>query len=36
MFETASVRLAWLNKILAIGTGHRNSECVELDIFEIL
>jgi Protein of unknown function (DUF3237) len=36
MFETASVRLAWLNKILAIGTGRRNSDSVELDVFEIL
>jgi hypothetical protein len=36
MFETASPRLAWLNKLLAIGTGRRNADSVELDVFEIL
>ena len=35
-FETASVRYAWLNNILAIGVGYRRSDGAIYSIFEVL
>jgi hypothetical protein len=35
-FETAADRYAWLNGIIAIGTGHRPPEGPVYDIFEVL
>jgi hypothetical protein len=35
-FETASVRYAWLNRILAIGVGFRRSDGVIYSVFEVL
>jgi hypothetical protein len=35
-FETAAVRLSWLNDILAIGAGYRTAEGPIYEIFEIL
>ena len=36
MFETASEKYAWLNNILAIGTGHRFSDGPTYNLFEVL
>jgi hypothetical protein len=36
MFETASEKYAWLNNILAIGTGHRFSGGPTYNLFEVL
>ena len=36
MFETASEKYAWLNNILAIGTGHRFAEGPVYNLFEVL
>jgi len=35
-FETASARLAWLNKVVAVGVGKRLAKGAEYTIFEIL
>ena len=35
-FETASPRYDWLNRIIAIGTGHRPPEGPVYDVFEVL
>ncbi len=35
-FETADATLAWLNNILAIGTGHRFPEGPVYNVFEVL
>jgi hypothetical protein len=35
-FETASTRLAWLNRALSIGIGYRRSEGAVYSIFEVL
>ena len=35
-FETAAPRYAWLNRIIAIGTGSRPPEGPVYDIFEVL
>jgi hypothetical protein len=35
-FETAAPRYDWLNRIIAIGTGHRPPEGPVYDIFEVL
>jgi len=36
LFETASSTYDWLNRILAIGVGHRRAEGVVYSLFEIL
>lgn len=36
MFETASETYAWLNNILAIGTGHRFADGPVYNLFEVL
>ena len=36
MFETASETYGWLNRILAIGTGHRFSDGPIYNLFEVL
>ncbi len=36
MFETGASNYAWLNRIFAIGTGHRPPEGPVYDIFEVL
>jgi hypothetical protein len=36
LFETASKRFAWLNKCVAIGTGHRLPDGPLYNIFEVL
>ena len=36
MFETASEAYGWLNRILAIGTGHRLSDGPIYNVFEVL
>ena len=36
MFETASQTYGWLNRILAIGTGHRFSDGPIYNLFEVL
>ncbi len=36
MFETASVTHDWLNRILAIGTGHRFADGPVYNLFEVL
>jgi hypothetical protein len=35
-FDTGANRLAWLNRLIAIGKGRRHAESVELDVYEIL
>jgi hypothetical protein len=35
-FETASSKLAWINNIVAVGTGHRTASGPVYNIFEIL
>ncbi|HEY7664331.1 MAG TPA: DUF3237 domain-containing protein [Xanthobacteraceae bacterium] len=35
-FETADPALAWLNRILALGTGAREQRAVRLDVHEVL
>lgn len=35
-FETSSPRLAWLNRIMALGVGRRTKDAVELEVFEVL
>jgi hypothetical protein len=34
-FETAVPRLAWLNSLIAIGTGRRSIDAVELEVYSI-
>jgi cation transport regulator ChaC len=36
VFETASEKYDWLNRVIAIGTGHRPPEGPVYDIFEVL
>lgn len=36
LFETASEKYGWLNRIIAIGTGHRPPEGPVYNIFEVL
>ena len=36
MFETAAPQYAWLNNVLAIGTGHRRADGPLYSIFEVL
>ena len=36
LFETAAPRYAWLNKIVAIGTGHRLAGGPVYSVFEVL
>jgi hypothetical protein len=36
MFETASEKYAWLNNVLAIGTGHRFTDGPVYNLFEVL
>jgi hypothetical protein len=35
-FETAAPQYAWLNRILAVGTGHRSATGPLYSIFEVL
>ena len=35
-FETADPSLAWLNRILALGTGVREARAVRLDVHEVV
>ena len=35
-FETAAARYAWLNRIIAVGTGHRPPSGPVYDVFEVL
>ena len=35
-FETADPTLAWLNRILALGTGAREARAVRLDVHEVV
>src|SRR5262252_592971 len=35
-FETADPALAWLNRILALGTGARETLAVRLDVYEVV
>jgi Protein of unknown function (DUF3237) len=35
-FETASAKYDWINRILAIGIGHRSADAVVYSIFEVL
>ena len=35
-FETADPVLAWLNRILALGTGAREKLAVRLDVYEVV
>ena len=35
-FETADPTLAWLNRILALGTGAREKLAVRLDVYEVV
>ena len=35
-FETADPALAWLNRILALGTGSREKLAVRLDVYEVV
>jgi hypothetical protein len=35
-FETASEKYAWLNKVIAVGAGHRPPEGPVYDVFEVL
>lgn len=35
-FETASTRYAWLNDIVAVGTGHRRPDGPTYEIYEVL
>ena len=35
-FETADPSLAWLNRILALGTGAREARAVRLDVHEVV
>ena len=35
-FETADPSLAWLNRILALGTGAREQRAVRLDVYEVV
>lgn len=36
LFETAAPDYAWLNNIIAIGTGHRRADGATYSIFEVL
>jgi hypothetical protein len=36
LFETAAAKYAWLNRIVAIGTGHRRADGPIYSIFEVL
>jgi hypothetical protein len=36
MFETASAKYAWLNRIVAVGIGHRQADGPTYSIFEVL
>ncbi|HET9815367.1 MAG TPA: DUF3237 family protein, partial [Xanthobacteraceae bacterium] len=35
-FETAEPTLAWLNRILALGSGAREKRAVRLDVYEVV
>ena len=35
-FETAEPTLAWLNRILALGSGAREKRVVRLDVYEVV
>jgi Protein of unknown function (DUF3237) len=35
-FESAAPALAWLNRILALGTGARERRAVHLDVYEVV
>jgi hypothetical protein len=35
-FETAAEKYDWLNRVIAVGTGHRPPEGPVYDIFEVL
>jgi len=35
-FETAEPALAWLNRILALGSGAREKRAVRLDVYEVV
>ena len=35
-FETAAPRYDWINRVLAIGIGHRSADGVVYSIFEVL
>ena len=35
VFETAAPQLAWLNRIVCVGTGRRRRASVELDFYEV-
>jgi hypothetical protein len=35
-FETADPTLAWLNRILALGTGAREARAVRIDVYEVM
>ena len=35
-FETAEPNLAWLNRILALGSGAREKHAVRLDVYEVV
>jgi hypothetical protein len=36
MFETASSKYDWINRILAVGTGHRLADGPIYSVFEVL
>jgi hypothetical protein len=36
MFETAAPKYEWLNRIIALGTGHRTAEGPVYEVFEVL
>jgi hypothetical protein len=36
IFETASENLSWINHLLAIATGKRYEDRVELEVFEVM
>jgi hypothetical protein len=35
LFETGDARYAWLNRIVAVATGARRPDAVELEVFEV-
>src|SRR5690349_3002041 len=36
LFETSAPKYAWLNRVIAIGTGHRTPQGPVYDVFEVL
>jgi len=36
LFETASVNYAWLNRVIAVGIGHRQADGPIYSVFEVL